>query len=130
MIWRGRCLESWDSILDEIVKVNTRQEAQNFLEAYAKDVGMEVARENIGYYCGHLKRVEQEKIYRLFNVTHPFLGNIDLTPEEIFALGQKLGEDAKKYGVKKAVEMNRIKQPDGRGWRDINAPFEPTNPNA
>lgn len=111
-------------LLDKLVQIQTKEEAQQFLNLYEKENPH--ARINIGYAAGYLSKEQREKVYNLFGVDHPFLRE-DMSFEEIIAVGKKLAEDTKKYGAKEAMRINTINRGKIK-WRSIEAPFEPQRP--
>lgn len=85
---------SASQILESIIRVSMRQ--NNLSRAKA----MKYAKENLAYYAGYYDDDTRRRVEKFFECEHPFFGSIEKygppTPEEAFAMGQKLGERWKK----------------------------------
>ena len=71
-IWRGKELKTMGDIMDAACMCKTEAEAQEFLNAYLATNNF--AKENIGYMLGYLDVPEEQRLRKLFKVTHPILG--------------------------------------------------------
>ena len=92
MWWKGKELEKIGDLSEAMWDIanspDAHDQAQAFMRMYRLE--NEHADENIGYLCGYFgNRLE---LQRLFGVTHPFFGDREVTPEEAFEMGKKLGE--------------------------------------
>lgn len=93
--------ESMDvlSLIDLCLKCNTKEEAKQVLEQLENYCDTpKIARQNLGYIFGYCRKEEREKLYSLFSVSHPVFGEgfgrgKDLSPEEYFKKGIKIGSD-------------------------------------
>lgn len=104
----------WDQltnidILPPITEITSKQEAEEYLEAYAKyihtmeihrnkktlsmDDARAIASDNIGYYTGYVTHEERRLIEYLFECSHPIFGSVEEngfpTQQEAFECGLK-----------------------------------------
>jgi len=68
MFWKGKELRSIGQLLNEgIVKVETKEEANSFMDSYSSSCGSkETAEANVRYVSGYLDLQEQKRIIDLF----------------------------------------------------------------
>lgn len=88
-------------------KIETEQEAKAYLNNLVQyfvqrfnmplDEALLKVRQNIGCFSGYYDRETRARVEKLFNCVHPVLGSVnnDLSPEEIFNIGLKMGEKYK-----------------------------------
>lgn len=85
-------------ILAPAMKIMDASEAMEYLQDYITHVkSEELAKNNLAYYAGYYDRETRERVEKLFNCIHPVLGPVanNLTPEEVFNMGVKMGESIK-----------------------------------
>jgi len=64
-----------EKVLDICLSCNTKEEAESVLREYEKQHDdPEIARQNLGYIFRYASDENIKKLYSLFPVTHPFLG--------------------------------------------------------
>lgn len=94
LVWNGKALKTMGDVCDVIegiAKSGNKVEALAF-RSYYRSLYPRVADVNIGYSSGYYSRDMAKKILELFEVEHPVFGRAQLTSEEAFELGKKLGE--------------------------------------
>ncbi len=58
-----------------------------------------MARSNLGYYSGYYGIETQRRVERIYGAIHPVFGSVDgpqMTAQEVFDLGVKMGEAARR----------------------------------
>lgn len=108
LVWEGRTLDSYSSIMDIVLKAKTKEEAQKFFAHYVKwceENGMdeETAKSNIGYLAGYYDEKARRKVFDFLGAVHPIFGNnFSPTAEEAFQKGFEMGKElAEKHKEKK-----------------------------
>jgi hypothetical protein len=91
LAWRGHEIKNYETLLQALVRVENKAEAQEFLLAY-EAVNHPHARENIGWAVGDLNREQGRRVMELFECPHPVFGTTYPTAEEAFRLGMESGE--------------------------------------
>lgn len=102
--------KSYRQQFDEAIACRTKEQAEKWLLAKIESYytlpdfkgGMQEARNivltNLGYMARYYGMNEQRKVFELFGTPHPIFGTPEqmekLTPEEAFAMGQKLAKTA------------------------------------
>ena len=73
--WNGRSLITYRDMMDEMEKLQTKEEARAFIEAFrpTKD-RPEGAEIDIGYLTGYFDHAEMLRLQDLFDVSHPIFG--------------------------------------------------------
>lgn len=69
------------------------------ITGFEKDIAEKTIRTNLGYFAGYYDHPTRLRIEKLFSCEHPILGNAsdgELTPQEIFSIGVKWGQEALK----------------------------------
>lgn len=90
MEWRGKRIQNAGELTDAIAAIRTKEEAAEFLELYiASGVPRATARQNIGYLAAYNSREVAQRIWKLFDTSHPFFGTDWPTPERAFEMGQE-----------------------------------------
>ena len=80
------------------------KEVAHYVENHGETVtkAMSIIKCNIGYMAGYCDDATAKKIHRLFNAVHPIFGTAtyheDVSFEEPFGIGRKLGEAVKQKG--------------------------------
>lgn len=99
MTWKGERLENMGDLFKAALKVKTPKEAQEFLAAYVKGVGIDeaTAKSNLGYFAGYYGTKERAFIAKMFEADHPIFGkNMAPSPKEAFEAGKRMGAEIKK----------------------------------
>lgn len=109
--WKGAKLSSYGETFDAALKVKD-SEVEEFIQAFVKaGMSREILLGNLGYLGGYYDPKVSNKIYKKFNTTHPFFGNLgSISPKEAYAVGKKIGEKTVKKVKKKVVKGNEKKK--------------------
>ena len=91
MNWKGKSLETIGELTDAIGKIETREEAEDFMREYRSE--NEFADANIGYLTGYFSMEKMMKLQDLFSVVHPVFGSKVPTQKEAFEAGVKIGKE-------------------------------------
>ena len=108
MIYKGEELNTIGDIFNKalsLAKQNRKDEAQNFLKAYASfiyngnnevksfDEAVKIAKNNFGYYAGYFDKHTCDLIYETYVTEHPIFGKypFDVSPEDAFKAGLEAG---------------------------------------
>ena len=97
-VWRETEIRTMGDLMDAITKIKTKEEADEFVAAYAKV--NEHAPSNIGYMLGYLDKESRDRLYRLFEeCSHPVFGHnfgrgSEPTAEGAFEAGLAMGKAA------------------------------------
>lgn len=96
---------TYGEALDPAMKITNQEDADQYKEAYINwqmeqmkityEEALNIVNSNLGYYAGYYSTETRLQVEKLFNTQHPFLGKAEdgtPTPEEIFKIGQKIGE--------------------------------------
>jgi hypothetical protein len=86
--WKGKKLEKTTDIIDFGLTL-TGKEQKEFVNAVEKEG--EFALQNIGYFSGYYSKEKSKEICQVFRTEHPVFGKTDPSPEQAFAMGEKMG---------------------------------------
>ena len=95
------------NIISLCLGCKTKEDADKVLRQYEKYCDTpEIARKNLGYIFGYCNSEDREKLYSLFPVNHPMFGETfgrggDISSEDAFKMGEKMGEEIRKDTKKK-----------------------------
>jgi len=87
LVWKGYTIKTYEDLLNAIVHVTDKAEAQEFLRAY-KAVNPH-ARDNIGWAVGDLSREQGRTVLELFECPHPVFGTHYPTADEAIRAGME-----------------------------------------
>lgn len=93
MIWNEKELNCPQDFVNFIKTCPTKDEARRFMRALVIDDLN--ARSMIGYLIGYLDSSDQKRLYDWFDTIHPLFGSEELSPEELYNIGLKIGERQK-----------------------------------
>ena len=102
-------MATYGDMMREMGACTTKEEATLFIQKETDEVlklrpelvreqARRIVMENIGYLTGYLDQAEANRLLRLFDARHPFLGGPGEWPidrEETFAIGKKVGSQVK-----------------------------------
>jgi hypothetical protein len=100
------------------MKITDPEDAKQYLEAmvdHCQKIAPEKTREeclaiqkaNLGYFAGYYTDDTRERVERLFDCAHPVFGKITehkVTDAEAFAMGVKMGEEARRKRERKKLD--------------------------
>ncbi len=111
---------SFHEIFEQALKINTKEEADVYLDEYSKWIRLrsfgkelvkepeDIVRENFGYYAGYYSHDVRRKIEGLFECEHPIFGSIEKngppTMQQAFALGLEMGAKIREEKARAAIE--------------------------
>jgi len=97
MEWKGQQIVTLGDLMERgIDQCATPEEAREFMRLY-RDENVYAAT-NVGYVAGYYSSLERKRIQEWFGVAHPIFGTGEVSGEEAFDLGKRLGEQARKEG--------------------------------
>jgi hypothetical protein len=101
-VWRGKVMRTLGDLIDAIVALTSREQAQEFIAAYRETTPH--ADENAGYITGYLDADQGAELREWMGTPHPIFGMRTATPREAFLAGVARGAGADDDIVKRAFE--------------------------
>ena len=95
------------NIVNLCLRCKTKEDAEKVLRRYEKYCATpEIAHNNLGYIFGYCGPENRKRLYSLFSVNHPIFGEgfgrgVDISGEDAFKMGKKMGEEIRKDIEKK-----------------------------